>query len=132
MMSKIDAFEFVNSVNYTKKDIIAENESAEKDYVAWLTNNALSYFPDTLYHANMMNSNYHLDNKLQYQYLLNSIRPKKRYSKWFKKTENKDLENIMKAYNFNIKVAKQVLKLLSQEQLSVLDSIVNQDKQNYK
>lgn len=134
-MTKLDAFDFVNSINSTKKDIMRGTENddlAEKSYVPWLTNNALSYFPDTLYHANIMNSNYHLDNRLQYSYLLNIVRPKKRFSKWAKKSTNKDVENLSKYYNYSMTKAKQVLSLFSKEQLKQLEAYLNPDKHTNK
>ena len=67
-----------------------ENDKlAEKTYNAFITNKALSYFPDTVQLANMMNVNHGLDNKLQYSFLINIVRPGKRYSKWVKKDKAK-------------------------------------------
>ena len=96
-MAKMNPFDFVDSINFSKKDLMRGTENdqlAEKSYNAWLINSALSYFPDTIQYANVMNGNHHLDNKLQYQYLINIVRPKKRYSKWAKKKEDSDLEAV--------------------------------------
>jgi hypothetical protein len=115
-----DPFEYVNSINYTKKNLIENSDDktqAEKSYSPWLVNTALSYFPDTVYYANMMNGNYHLDNKLQYSFLINIIRPKKRFSKWVKKKEDENLKAVCNAYGYNIKKAKVALQILSPEQV---------------
>ena len=81
-------FDYVTSITYGKNDMMTGSENdelAEAGYNAYLTNKSLSYFPDTLFYANEMNVMNHTDKRLQYSYLLNSIRPKKRFSKWVKK-----------------------------------------------
>ena len=90
-------------------------ELAEQTYVPYVVNKGLSYFVDTLMYANEMNTLSFLDNKLQYDYLLNSIRPKKRYAKWVKNDEDSDLEMIKIYFNYSTKKALQVLSVLSQE-----------------
>lgn len=113
-------FDFVNSINSVKKeDLMADDEAAEKDYSPFLTNKALSYFNDTLGFANVMNMNYHLDNKLQYHYLLNITRPRVRRAKWHKKlAENTDLEIIQQYYGWSTKKAQEALKVLLPEQIN--------------
>ena len=69
-------FDFVNSINHKKNNMMRDTENdelAESSYVPFLTNRQLSYFPDTLFYANQMNILHNADNKLQYEYLLNSI-----------------------------------------------------------
>lgn len=120
-MAKIDPFEFVESINVSKKDLMkeaADQSYAEKCYNPWLTNQALSYHPDTIYYANVMNGNYHLDNRLQYSYLINTVRPKKRYSKWVKKREDGVVDAVASLYNYNRIKAKAALQILSPEQIN--------------
>lgn len=112
-------FDYINSISQNKKDLM-EDEQAEKAYNAWLVNRGLSYFPDTIQHANEMNMMAHLGNKLQYTYLINTIRPRKRFSKWVKKKEDSDLEAIMKCYGYNIDKAKSALSILSPNQLKTI------------
>lgn len=116
-------FDFVNAINSSKKNDImtgTENDDlAEKAYVPFVVNRALSYFPDTLMYANAMNIHNILDNKLQFHYHLNSIRPGKRFSKWVKKHDS-DLQLVMQYYSYSVDKAKQVLPLLSTEQLSII------------
>jgi hypothetical protein len=122
-MAKMNPFDFVDSINFSKKDLMRGTENdqlAEKSYNAWLINSALSYFPDTIQYANVMNGNHHLDNKLQYQYLINIVRPKKRYSKWAKKKEDSDLEAVARCYGYNMKKARSAIQILSPEQLQQL------------
>lgn len=97
---------------------MGDDEEAEKAYSPFLTNKALSYFNDTLDYANVMNMQSHLDNKLQYHFLLNIIRPRKRWSKWHKKLENADLEIVQRYYGYNPKKAQEALSVLSPDQIN--------------
>jgi hypothetical protein len=98
-----------------------ENDQlAEKSYNAFITNKSLSYFADTVQLANMMNCNHGLDNKLQYSFLINIVRPSKRYSKWVKKDKDSDLELVMSYYGYNRQKAKAALKLLSPDQMKTI------------
>ena len=88
---------------------------AESGYIPYITNRSLSYFPDTLFLSNDMNHHHHLDNLLQYEYLLNNVRAKKRFAKWVKPEDNDDLEVIKMYYGYSNKKAQQALKILSSE-----------------
>lgn len=116
-----DLFEYVNSITHNKKDLMRGTENdelAQKEYLPFMTNRALSYHQDCVMHANEMNIRWHIDNLLQYDYYINSIRPKKRYSKWAKKTKNSsDLENVMTYFSFGRAKALVALKTLSSDQL---------------
>ena len=78
----MNPFDFVNSITYSKKDIM--NDINEKEYAPFLVNRSLSYHQDTLLYANEMNSRFDVSHRLQYHYLLNSIRKRKRFAKWAK------------------------------------------------
>ena len=75
----MNPFEYTNAINYTKKDIMVD-DVAEKAYSSYMINRQLSYFPDTVLAANEMNRNHHLDNRLQFDFFINIIRKKKRFS----------------------------------------------------
>ena len=79
----MNPYQFLNSINHTKKDIMID-DIAEKQYVPFVINRSLSYFNDTVLMANEMNINHHIDNRLQFDFLLNIVRKKKRFSKWIK------------------------------------------------
>jgi hypothetical protein len=116
-------FDYVNSINHTKKNMMrgTENDAlAEKGYEPWLTNVALSYFPDTVLHANMMNMYSHLDKRPQYEFLINSIRPRKRFEKWVKNTDNEDLLFVCDYYECNKVVGREYLSLITSEQLKLM------------
>lgn len=106
-------FDLINSISNTKEDILED----EKDYNSFIVNRGLSYFPDTILYANEMNTLHWLPNRLKYDYLMGSIRKKKRYSKWAKKEKNEDLELIMNVFNYNIDKASSALKILTEEDL---------------
>lgn len=109
-------FDYITSISQSKKDLM-EDEQGEKDYNAWMVNRGLSYFPDTILYANEMNQMAYLGNKLQYTYLINTIRPRKRFSKWVKKKEDSDLDAVMRCYGYNIDKAKSALSILSPDQV---------------
>ncbi len=113
-------FDFVTAINTTKKKLIDENPDMEKEYVPYLTNKSLSYFTDTLMDANLMNIHHGLDKKMQFDYMINTIRPAKRFSKWAKKVENNDLEVVKTYYGYNARNAEIALSLLSAEQLKTI------------
>jgi hypothetical protein len=109
-------FDFVNAISVNKKDLMAEDK-VETLYQPFLVNKALSYFPDTILYANEMNASPHVDNKLQFHFFLNSIRPAKRFSKWVKKQEDNDLIAVMEYYGYNPEKALSALSILSSDQL---------------
>ena len=121
-------FDYVSSITYNKNDMMTGTENdelAESSYNPYLTNKSLSYFPDTLLYANEINVLNHIDNKLQYSYLLNSIRPKKRFSKWVKKQEDIDIEAIKEYYKYSTAKAEAALSLLSPQQINEIKKRLN-------
>jgi|TARA_B100000497_G_C7596504_1_gene358609 hypothetical protein len=116
-------FEYVNTITQSKKNMMRDSENdtlAEKGYSGFLVNKALSYFPDTLLHANLMNHYHQLEDRPQYEFLLNSIRPKKRFAKWVKDAGDKDLDVVCEYYQCNRNLGKDYLSLLSSEQLNIM------------
>ena len=124
----MNPFDFVNTINsQAKKDIMSGTENdelAEKGYVPFVINRQFSYFPDTVMYANHMNIHHILDNKPQFHYLLNTIRPGRRFSKWAKR-EDGDLQLVMQYFQYSIDKAKQVLPLLSEQQLSMIKTTLH-------
>ena len=107
----ISPFDFINAIHYSKENLIVDDWS-EKQYNPWIINKGLSYGPDTVIPANEMNSRPHLDKILQFHFLINIIRPKKRFNKWIKAEKINDLEVIKEYYGYSTEKAKQVLPLL--------------------
>ena len=118
-VKKLSPFDFLNSINSTKKDLM-EDPDTEKQYVPFVVNRSLSYFYDTVGMANVMNRYHHLDNKLKYAFLINIIRKRKRFSKWMKPETESDIEVVKQYYEYSNNKAKQVLPLLSPEQINII------------
>jgi len=135
--NKLTPFSFVNEINYGKKDLMRDQNGDHSDllervYNPYITNRSLSYFHDTVIHANEMNKNHHLDSRLQNVYLINTIRKRKRFSKWMKTTELDDMEAVKEYYGYSNDKARQVLTLLNNEQLTELKQRVYKGGYNNK
>jgi len=113
----MNPFEYLNAINDTKKDIMVD-DIAEKGYSSFMVNRGLSYFNDTVLFANEMNRNHHLDNRLQFDFLINIIRKRKRFSKWMKPEVVSDVEVVKEYYGYSNEKARQALTLLTPEQIN--------------
>lgn len=120
----MNPFEFLNAINDTKKDVMID-DITEKKYAPFVVNRSLSYFNDTAILANEMNINHHLDNRLQFDFLINIVRKRKRFSKWIKPQIESDVEVVKEYYGYSNEKARQVLPLLSPEQINGLKKKVN-------
>jgi purine-nucleoside phosphorylase len=109
----------VNAINTTKKDIMID-DLAEKAYNPFIINRSLSYFNDTVLMANEMNINHHLDNRLQFDFFINIVRKKKRFSKFMKPETVSDVEVVKEYYGYNDEKARQALTLLTSDQINEL------------
>ena len=118
-------FEYIKAINETKEDVMLTSQD-EKKYSPFIVNHGLSFFMDTIFQVNEMNRNHHLDSRLQFDYLLNSIRQKKRYSKWLKPEKLHDLDVVKEYYGFGNEKAKDALKTLSEDQLGYIKDKLNQ------
>ena len=112
--------DFLNSINQTKENLIQKDPKVEKEYVPFVVNKCFSYFPDTIFYANRMNQFSGLDKKMQYDFYIHSIAKRKRFSKWIKSGENKDLEVVKEVYGYSDRHAKEVMDLLPMDKLREL------------
>lgn len=119
-MMGIELTDWLNSINQSKINLIDDDKSLEKEYPAYIINRCLSGHIDCLMYANEMNKNNLLPKKLQYDFYINIIRNKKRYSPWIKKDKIKDLDYVKRYYGYSNEKAKQALRLLSEEQLNFI------------
>jgi len=115
----MNPFEYLKSINESKKDIMVD-DLAEKEYNPFIINRGLSYFKDTILYSNEMNRFHHLDHRLQFDFLINIIRKKKRWSKWIKASEVDNLELIKEYYGYSNEKPKSALSLMSHEQIEQL------------
>ena len=112
--------DFLNSINQTKENLMNKDSKVEKEYVPFVVNKCLSYFPDTIFYANRMNQAAHLDKRLQYDFYIHSISKRKRFSKWIKPEENKDVEVIKQVYGYSDARAREVVDMLPMDKLREL------------
>jgi hypothetical protein len=102
-----------------KKKSVFRDELDYKDYKAFLINRALSYHMDCVLYVNEMNINNSLDADMQYQYLLNTIRPMKRkFQPWQKSEVDKDIECVKQYFGYSNEKAKEALRVLTDEQVA--------------
>jgi len=113
--------EYLNAINFSKKNVMdSEDTMWVKKYPAFIVNKVLSGFSDTIMLVNEMNRNHFLDKDMQFQFLLNSIRSKKRYSPFLRASKIKDIECVKEYYGYNNEKAKTALDLLTKEQLKLI------------
>ena len=115
----MNPFEYLNAINHTKQDIMID-DIAEKSYNSFMINRGLSYFSDTVLMANEMNRYHHIDNRLQFDFFINIVRKKKRFSKFMKPETVSDVEVVKEYYGYSNEKAKQALTLLTSEQINEL------------
>mgnify|MGYP002638052404 FL=1 len=112
--------DWLNSINQTKNNLINEDPSLEKEYSPYVVNKCLSGSIDCVLIANEMNMNPSLSKKLQYDFLINTVRVKKRFSPWIRKEKIKDIDAVKSYYGYSNEKAEQSLKILSEEQLNFI------------
>ena len=112
--------DWLNSINFTKKNLIEEDPSAIKDYAPYIINRCLSGNLDCILFTNEMNKYSFLDKDMQYSFYLNTLRKKKRFSPWLRKDKVTDLEIIKQYYGYSNEKASQALKILTPEQISYI------------
>jgi len=116
--------EVLNSINYNKEDLFQDlPDVTTKEYVAFIVNKSFSYFPDTILQANEMNLRPHADPRMQYHYLQNSIRKRKRFSKWAKKNDSSALDAVKRYYGYSPQKAEEALSILNEQQIEYLITI---------
>lgn len=119
----MSVFDYVNAITVSKVDLMATAESpelAEKEYVPFVVNRALSYFSDTVAIANEMNRRPHLDNRCQFSFLLHIVPKRRRIAKWHKKTTSDATATVSQYYNCSLAEAEQYASLLTSDQIDVL------------
>jgi hypothetical protein len=119
---KYELKDWLASINQSKLNIMDEDPSSKKDYAPYIINRCLSGTIDSLMYANEMNKNHSLDKKLQYDFFINSLRTRKRFSPWIQKDKIKDIEVVKSYYGYSNEKAKQALNILSQEQINFIKS----------
>ena len=109
--------DWLNSINFTKENLIADDPEAIKKYPSYIVNRCLSGHLDTVLFANEMNKYSNLDKDLQYSFLLYTLRKRKRFSPWLKKEQVDDLDLVKKHYGYSNEKAKVAVSLLTKTQI---------------
>ena len=112
--------DWLNSLNFTKENLIQEDPSLIKDYPPYIINRCLSGHMDCIMFVNEMNKYHSLDKDIQYEFYLNTLRKRKRFSPWLRKDKISDLEVVKRYYGYSNEKASQALKILSNEQLNFI------------
>ena len=118
----MNPFDWLNSINYDKKDLLAEDPKLESQYNSFMVNRGLSYFSDTIMYSNEMNRLYDADKKMQYHFFLHGLSKKKRFAKWAKAESSDDVDFLSKTFGYSKQRSKDILSILSTQQLSELKS----------
>ena len=114
--------DWLNSINQSKKNLIDDDPSIEKDYPPYIINRCFSGHLDAVMFANEMNMYSFLPKKMQYDFFINILRTKRRFSPWIRKDLVDNLDCVKRYYGYSNEKAKQVLKILSKEQLDFIKS----------
>ena len=118
----IELKDWLNSINLNKNNIIKEDPDTERKYAPFIINKCMSGHLDTVLLANEMNMNHSLSKSLQYDFFLNSVRKKKRFSPWLRKDKIKNLDVVKQYYGYSNEKATQVLRILTSEQIAFIRS----------
>jgi len=110
--------DYLTAINHSKDSLMDGDDLAEKQYAPFVVNRCLSYFPDTILHANHMNFHHVIDKKCQFDYFVGAVRKRKRFSKWLKNETEEDLEIVKKHYGYSNARAREVMDMLSPEQIT--------------
>ena len=124
--------DYLSSINQSKKNILDDDPSAVKKYPPYVVNRCLSSFTDTVLYANEMNKNSHLPNKMQYDFLINSGKPRKRFSPWARKDSIDYLDVVKEYYGYNDDKALQALRILTKDQLDKISYLLRKGGNNGK
>ena len=112
--------DWLNSINFTKKNLIQEDPSVTKEYPPYIINRCLSGHIDCVMYANEMNKYHFLDKDMQYEFYINILRKRKRFSPWIRKDKISDMESVKSYYGYSNEKAYQALKILSPEQINFI------------
>jgi hypothetical protein len=112
--------DFLSSINHSKKPLLDNDETAYRLYPPFVVNRCLSYFADTIFHANEMNCNPWLDKKSQFDFYRMGVRKKKRFSPWLRKETEENITLIQTAYGYSEQKAREVLNILSPQDLDYI------------
>ena len=124
--------DYLYSINQSKKNILDDDPDAARKYPAYVVNRCLSSFTDTVLYSNEMNKNSHLPPKMQYDFFINSVKPRKRFSPWARKDSIDYLDVVKEYYGYNDDKALQALRILTKDQLDKITYLLRKGGNNGK
>ena len=124
-MSKPKLGDWLYSINQSKKNMMDVDPTLESSYPSWIINKCLSSFTDTVLFANEMNMNWHISKRMQYDFFINSLRPRKRFSPWSKKESVDYLEDIQEYYGYSYTKALDVIRILPKSDLEKIRKLLH-------
>jgi hypothetical protein len=115
-------FDYVNAINAGNDEVNKSEEPEEtiREYNPFIINKAFSFYQDSILAANAMNVCNNTDKKLQFDFYINILRSRKRYSKWFKREKNEDLEAVAEYFSYNYQKAKEALYILTADDIKII------------
>ena len=124
--------DYLNAINHTKERLMdTEDEEWERKYSPFIVNKCLAPFPDTILLVNEINQYPNVDKKLQFDFFINSLRPRKRFTPWVKAKKLEDIEYVKEFYGYNNEKAKVALTILNDDQIATIKQKLNKGgKQN--
>jgi hypothetical protein len=117
--------DYLYTINQSKKNIMDEDGDAVKGYPPFIINKCLSSHPDAILFSNEMNIQNHLDKKMQYDFYLNSLKPRKRFAPWMRKNELENLELVKQYYGYNHSKAVAALRILTNSDLEEIKKLLD-------
>ena len=112
--------DWLNSLNFTKENLLDDDPHLAKEYPPFIINRCMSGHLDTVMYAQEMNKYHFLDKDLQYNFYLNILRKRKRFSPWIRKDKVSDLDYVKSYYGYSNEKASQVMKILTPEQIAYI------------
>ena len=123
--------DYLNAINHTKEKLMdTEDEQWEKKYPSFIVNKCVAPFTDTILLVNEINQYPSIDKKMQFDFLLNSLRPRKRFTPWLKAKKLDNLEYVKEFYGYNNEKAKVALTILNDEQIATIKQKLNKGGKN--
>ena len=120
-MSDYSLTKYLTAINYSKEKLLdTDDRDWERKYPPFIINKGLSYFSDTVMFANEMNRLHHASKHMQFSFYLNSIKSRKRFSKWLKSSKIKDLDVVKQHFGYSNKKAQEALSLMTKKQIEYI------------